>query len=342
MTAVKEAQEKNTENEAQAHVSMATHYFKLNKYAESYEYFNKAKTSYEKSGDEKEVYTQLRNMGIVKENLNHLTQAMQHYSESKKGFESLEDYDEMGETSYRIATCLYRDGKKDEAVKEYEYSASKKCKNANIYNNLGFLQMESGELEKAEENLMTAVTMETEDVKELIYNNLGVVNYLKGDYKKAIEHLTKSLEISNTDKPKTDRTIQYIVFCNDKYQETANEKYSIFDEVITQASACLNMAASYIKTGENDKALEYCKKASEIDGSMPYIQLPSAWIYLALDDKDKAISYLKNAMQSNPEKTYIKDIVTELNPYAFIKVDRNEDCPCGSGKKFKKCHGKNI
>ena len=23
------------------------------------------------------------------------------------------------------------------------------------------------------------------------------------------------------------------------------------------------------------------------------------------------------------------------------KVGRNDDCPCGSGKKFKKCHGKN-
>ena len=24
----------------------------------------------------------------------------------------------------------------------------------------------------------------------------------------------------------------------------------------------------------------------------------------------------------------------------FSKVGRNEPCPCGSGKKFKKCHGK--
>ncbi|HBN02568.1 MAG TPA: YecA family protein, partial [Bacteroidetes bacterium] len=23
-----------------------------------------------------------------------------------------------------------------------------------------------------------------------------------------------------------------------------------------------------------------------------------------------------------------------------IKVGRNDDCPCGSGKKYKKCHGK--
>lgn len=341
MTAVKELQEKNTENEAQTHISMATHYYKLNRYAESYEYFNKAKAIYEKSGEKKEIYTQLRNMGIVKENLNHITQAMQHYSDSKKGFEDLEDYDEMGETSYRIATCLYREGKTDEAIKEYEYAASKESKNANIYNNLGFLQIESGELDKAEENLLTASKMDTEDVKDLIFNNLGVVSYLKGDYKQSIEYLNQSLELAS-ESAKADRTIQYIVFCNDKHQDKVDERYSIFDEVITKASACLNISAAYLKSGDTGKALDYCKKAAEIDGSMPYIQLPSAWLYLALGDNDKAISYFKNAMQSNPEKTYIKDIVVEINPYAFMKIDRNEDCPCGSGKKFKKCHGKNV
>ena len=42
-----------------------------------------------------------------------------------------------------------------------------------------------------------------------------------------------------------------------------------------------------------------------------------------------------------PEKpkkaeTYVKD---KNDPYA--NVGRNDPCPCGSGKKFKKCHGRN-
>jgi preprotein translocase subunit SecA len=28
------------------------------------------------------------------------------------------------------------------------------------------------------------------------------------------------------------------------------------------------------------------------------------------------------------------------NPSSWGKVGRNEDCPCGSGKKYKHCHGK--
>jgi preprotein translocase subunit SecA len=31
---------------------------------------------------------------------------------------------------------------------------------------------------------------------------------------------------------------------------------------------------------------------------------------------------------------------TDPNTYMGMKVGRNDPCPCGSGKKFKACHGK--
>jgi preprotein translocase subunit SecA len=30
------------------------------------------------------------------------------------------------------------------------------------------------------------------------------------------------------------------------------------------------------------------------------------------------------------------------NPATWGKIGRNEDCPCGSGKKYKHCHGKYV
>jgi preprotein translocase subunit SecA len=30
------------------------------------------------------------------------------------------------------------------------------------------------------------------------------------------------------------------------------------------------------------------------------------------------------------------------NPATWGKVGRNEDCPCGSGKKYKHCHGRFV
>jgi preprotein translocase subunit SecA len=34
-----------------------------------------------------------------------------------------------------------------------------------------------------------------------------------------------------------------------------------------------------------------------------------------------------------------QDIVKKRGEYNGQKVGRNDPCPCGSGKKFKKCHG---
>lgn len=36
---------------------------------------------------------------------------------------------------------------------------------------------------------------------------------------------------------------------------------------------------------------------------------------------------------------YVKE-ANDLSSKAFAKVGRNDICPCGSGKKFKQCHGK--
>lgn len=30
------------------------------------------------------------------------------------------------------------------------------------------------------------------------------------------------------------------------------------------------------------------------------------------------------------------------NPWAGQKIGRNDPCPCGSGLKYKKCHGKSL
>ena len=50
----------------------------------------------------------------------------------------------------------------------------------------------------------------------------------------------------------------------------------------------------------------------------------------------------QNINKNQPVKNKIKD--TEIdpnNPSTWGKVGRNEMCPCGSGKKYKNCHGKN-
>ncbi|MFB1003861.1 MAG: SEC-C metal-binding domain-containing protein, partial [Bacteroidia bacterium] len=45
--------------------------------------------------------------------------------------------------------------------------------------------------------------------------------------------------------------------------------------------------------------------------------------------------------EENPENNS-KPKETPVPVRAEQKVGRNDDCPCGSGKKHKKCHGKNT
>ena len=45
-----------------------------------------------------------------------------------------------------------------------------------------------------------------------------------------------------------------------------------------------------------------------------------------------------------PEKAvpfkYVKTEIDPNDPSTWGKVSRNEPCPCGSGQKYKHCHGK--
>ncbi|MCJ7457623.1 MAG: SEC-C domain-containing protein [candidate division Zixibacteria bacterium] len=54
--------------------------------------------------------------------------------------------------------------------------------------------------------------------------------------------------------------------------------------------------------------------------------------------------FIKNApkiLKSDFGKALDADLSTEIDPHIFWeKVGRNEKCPCGSGKKYKYCHGR--
>jgi preprotein translocase subunit SecA len=49
-----------------------------------------------------------------------------------------------------------------------------------------------------------------------------------------------------------------------------------------------------------------------------------------------------SAMQEEAAEDLPQDEVEAVQPFVRDgrKVGRNEPCPCGSGKKFKQCHGK--
>ena len=67
-------------------------------------------------------------------------------------------------------------------------------------------------------------------------------------------------------------------------------------------------------------------------------------------DKDISVFLLKAEIRQNIERKQVnkeklhtnedKDTVEKAKPVHVKKIGRNDPCPCGSGKKYKQCHGK--
>ena len=79
----------------------------------------------------------------------------------------------------------------------------------------------------------------------------------------------------------------------------------------------------------------------KVDYSNPESNLNARQSAGAPASASKAASNAKGMPQQAPKEevkttTFVKD---KNDPYA--NVGRNDPCPCGSGKKFKKCHGLN-
>ena len=58
------------------------------------------------------------------------------------------------------------------------------------------------------------------------------------------------------------------------------------------------------------------------------------------DEGDNALATMLAAPKAEPVRVRKAAHVDPKNPATWGKVSRNESCPCGSGKKYKHCHGK--
>jgi uncharacterized protein YecA (UPF0149 family) len=62
---------------------------------------------------------------------------------------------------------------------------------------------------------------------------------------------------------------------------------------------------------------------------------------LDLIESTIADTILKVSLQSTPQNAINNTAISSSGaPRSGIKVGRNDPCPCGSGKKYKKCHGR--
>ena len=64
------------------------------------------------------------------------------------------------------------------------------------------------------------------------------------------------------------------------------------------------------------------------------------WVNYGWSPDELSSQHRQESIQKNPYVIPFPKELTGMNFQAIPKVGRNEPCPCGSGKKYKQCHGK--
>jgi len=148
--------------------------------------------------------------------------------------------------------------------------------------------------------------------------------------------------------------------CIRTYKRALNLVHSL-GQLSLEANFLNNLGGVYADNGNHDKALEYYEKAYKIEKQLGNSLKIAICISNIGDVYERRKSYRK-ALEKYREAEKIligvyskknrlfKDLKWNINnlenkltsrvPKKKIKINRNDPCPCGSGKKYKNCHWK--
>jgi preprotein translocase subunit SecA len=86
---------------------------------------------------------------------------------------------------------------------------------------------------------------------------------------------------------------------------------------------------------QRDPLVEYRRESKELFEAMN--GRLDEWVFLNAWKFEETVLGAEVQLGGKPNDHIVEQ--KQVNPYASDKVGRNDDCPCGSGKKYKKCHG---
>jgi preprotein translocase subunit SecA len=113
-------------------------------------------------------------------------------------------------------------------------------------------------------------------------------------------------------------------------QEYKREAFELFQEMLESLKHEVIRFLSHLRLqqDENAEALEAQRREEQAKRAMEFQHAKSSG--LTMDEDEGEAANPASQAQAQPE-TFVRDT---------RKVGRNEACPCGSGKKYKQCHGK--
>ena len=284
-----------------------------------------------------------RNLGGTNVDLGHTAAALESYKTGRKLFAELEDTEGVATCVTNQALVVFRYQGRQATIEAYQKElAQGDCNHFLVYNNLGFLELLEERIADSRANLLKGVEdCQTRKVFDdnigLLYLNLGILDTLEGKYDDADAYYKQASEVF-ANYP-LGRAVEIVLFPKEVHAQHGLPKFFTTDDGHKLSVTFLNTAVNAWENGHKDLALEICEQAVAMDKEQAYPLLAMGWLYRLHGKEAQALAAFKRAVGREPRNELFKKSLDLLNPYATAKVGRNEPCPCGNGKKFKKCHG---
>ncbi len=193
-----------------------------------------------------------------------------------------------------------------------------------------------------------------------VLNNIGLIRINLGQFKEALKHLKESLSLKTEIGDKSNFAISTsnigLVYSNlGKNKEALHYYYkslAIKQEIGAKSGIAIdlnNIGSTLLKEDSSlDKGCFYLLKSLAFyrQMQMPDEEYPRSWL---LDMRKKLGQQKFKTLATEAYEKLEEDLQKEIELSTILaepivrteeKVGRNEPCPCGSGKKYKKCHGK--
>ena len=305
--------------------------------------YAQAQKLYEQLEDAAGIARGYRNLGSVRTDLGQITQALSDFNIGRDKFSELGDTEGVATCVTNLSLLTYRNQGRGAAILDYQQHLERgDCNHYLLFNNLGFLLLMEEQLEASRLYLEKGVAdcLERQihdDNLGLLYLNLGVIDILEAKVDSAKDHLDKAAAVF-ANYP-VGKAVLVVALPQQAQDELQQGRLLVSEDGHKMGITFLKAARLALLQGDAAEAQRLAQKAVELDKAQGYPHCFIGWIFKHQGDAQAAGHAFKRAVTKEPNNPVFHKSLELTNPYLNMKLGRYEPCPCGSGKKFKKCHG---
>ncbi len=139
----------------------------------------------------------------------------------------------------------------------------------------------------------------------------------------------------------------------DPLNEYKSESFSLFEGLLNNLRTAVTGQLAHVQLAQPEPALQPHELPplqvshinpqtgeDELGGNAVSSDTGPRGRQMSDEEGDNALATMLAPQKAEPVRVRKADQVDPKNPATWGKVSRNESCPCGSGKKYKHCHGK--